>query len=407
MKFRTDINCLRAYAVLAVIFFHFKIPGASGGFIGVDIFFVISGYLMTGIIIESIEEQKKKGGHWLLRFYLARAQRILPALLAICLALLTIGWFILPSDDYQQLGKHCIAAITFISNIIFWQEAGYFDVESHDKWLLHTWSLSIEWQFYLIFPLLIKLIWKILPSRRSVTIALIIGTICSFSFLINLTTERSSEGFYLLPSRAWEFLIGGLMYLAVSNWKPTDKVAEWMEALGFFLILSSVALLSEKTTWPGSMTMVPVIGTILVLSAQHETSEWTKLIGLKKIGQWSYSIYLWHWPIMVFLILLEKSEDLNYIVCAIAVTILLGWMSYTLIEVPIRRKMVFIKPVYNAIGLACLAIIVVTFSLIVKENAGFSSRLPKEVELIAAEANNFNKERRRNCHIWAGNNFKS
>ena len=172
------------------------------------------------------------------------------------------------------------------------------------------------------------------------------------------------------------------MYLAISNWKPTDKVASWMEALGFVLILSSVALLNEKTTWPGSMTMVPVIGTILVLSAQRETSVWTRNVGLKKIGQWSYSIYLWHWPIMVLLILLEESENLNYIVCAIALTILLGWISYTLIEVPIRRNLVFIKPGYNTIGLACFAVVVVTFSLIVKNNAGFSSRLPKEVEAL-------------------------
>ena len=164
--FRKDINGLRAWAVVAVVLFHFGVPGFSGGFIGVDVFFVISGFLMTTIIIKKLENPQQRFSVW--DFYLARAKRIAPALLALCTALLALGWFVLPPQDYRSLGMHALTSGLFASNIQYWREAVYFDAASHDKWLLHTWSLSVEWQFYLLLPLLLWGAWRWWPGRACV-----------------------------------------------------------------------------------------------------------------------------------------------------------------------------------------------------------------------------------------------
>ena len=166
--FRHDINGLRAWAVMAVVLYHFGVPGFAGGFVGVDVFFVISGFLMTSIIISGLEQ----GRFSLWSFYLARARRIIPALLVLCISLLVLGWFWLPSADYKMLGTHAATALAFVSNLKFWREAGYFDAASHEKWLLHTWSLSVEWQFYILLPLGCLLLWHWF-GKRGVKLALI------------------------------------------------------------------------------------------------------------------------------------------------------------------------------------------------------------------------------------------
>lgn len=160
-NFRADINGLRAWAVAAVIFYHFGIPGFSGGFVGVDVFFVISGFLMTGIVVKGLE----RGNFSLMGFYMARGRRIVPALVAVCAVLLAMGWWVLLPPDYKMLGSHAVYSLAFLSNVEFWQEAGYFDVASHEKWLLHTWSLSVEWQFYLILPVVLWVVWRLKPGR--------------------------------------------------------------------------------------------------------------------------------------------------------------------------------------------------------------------------------------------------
>ena len=151
MQFRADINGLRAIAVIAVVLYHFDIPGFGGGFAGVDIFFVISGYLMTRIIFSRVIT----GRFSILDFYLDRSRRIIPALAVMTAVLLLAGWFLLPPADYRMLGRHSVGALSFLSNILFYKEAGYFDEDSHSKWLLHTWSLSVEWQFYLLYPIIV------------------------------------------------------------------------------------------------------------------------------------------------------------------------------------------------------------------------------------------------------------
>ena len=207
--FRNDINGLRAFAVIAVVLYHFGIPGFSGGFIGVDVFFVISGYLMTRMILVAIESDSFS----LSSFYLARAKRIIPALLVVCGTLLFAGWFMpLTEFEYRQLSKHVRDSLFFISNHTYSREAGYFDSASHEKWLLHTWSLSLEWQFYLFLPWIILLLNKFhqkVNARR----ALIILTATSFLAGIYETHTHPEIAFYILPFRAWELLAGGLLYV--------------------------------------------------------------------------------------------------------------------------------------------------------------------------------------------------
>ena len=158
--FRADINGLRAVAVIAVVLFHFGVAGFSGGFVGVDVFFVISGYLMTRIILGPLAE----GRFSVLRFYLARARRIFPALTVLCVLMLAYGWFTLSPIDYKLLSKHAGTSLLFLSNQVYWKESGYFDADAHEKWLLHTWSLSVEWQFYLLYPLTVSYTHLTLPT---------------------------------------------------------------------------------------------------------------------------------------------------------------------------------------------------------------------------------------------------
>ena len=215
-EFRLDINGLRAWAVVAVVLFHFGLPGVSGGFVGVDVFFVISGFLMTGIIVSALE----RGSFSLWSFYLARARRIMPALIVLCAAVLLLGWFILMPKEYQPLGRHARESLLFVSNLTYLAEAGYFDTASHEKWLLHTWSLSVEWQFYLLQPLLLMGIWRFFPSRRAVSNLLLGLALLSLGWSIWLTVDNPNRAFYLLQSRAWALLLGALVYLHGDRLRP-------------------------------------------------------------------------------------------------------------------------------------------------------------------------------------------
>jgi len=185
-SFRYDINSLRAYSVLAVLFYHFVVPGFSGGFIGVDVFFVLSGYLMTQVIMKGLESNSFSLRH----FYLARVWRILPSLIILSIVLMLGGWFILASREYQELAKEVIASLLFLSNILFYRETGYFDADAHDKWLLHTWSLSIEWQFYLFFPIFLILCWRWFRTRRALFFSLLAIFLCSLLSCLALEAIR-------------------------------------------------------------------------------------------------------------------------------------------------------------------------------------------------------------------------
>ncbi|MBR9847407.1 MAG: acyltransferase [Algicola sp.] len=323
MQFRKDINGLRAIAVIAVVLFHFNASWMPGGFAGVDVFFVISGFLMTGIIFRGIEQENFS----ILKFYVARANRIIPALAVLCLALLVFGWFYLTPLDYKVLGKHVGSSMGFLSNIIYWRESGYFDAASHEKWLLHTWSLSAEWQFYIIYPLVLVAMRKFI-SLKAMKATVLVGTVLGFIFCVIATYKWPNPAYYLLPTRAWEMMIGGVAYLyPLKLAENRKKVFEWV---GLALIILSYIFISKENLWPGYLALIPVFGAFLIIQAQRNDSIVTGNIVFQSLGKWSYSIYLWHWPIVVGIY--YYSLNGLFIYTGVLLSLLLGFISNKYIE---------------------------------------------------------------------------
>ncbi|CAH7461961.1 Acyltransferase [Vibrio chagasii] len=323
MQFRRDINGLRAIAVIGVVLYHFNPYWVPGGFAGVDVFFVISGFLMTKIIFNGLD----RGGFSVLNFYLARANRIIPALVMLCTVLLIFGWFLLTPSDFRALGKHVVGSVNFISNFLFFSEAGYFDSSSHEKWLLHTWSLSVEWQFYIIYPLLLTFLYKYLATKH-IKIFLVALTVISFLASIVLTPIQPSFSYYLLPTRAWEMLFGGVVFLFPMKLNPFSRKV--IEIFGVFLILMSYFLFSKSSYWPGYYAIVPVLGAFLVIQANANSSLLTSNVIFDKIGVWSYSIYLWHWPIVVSFLYFDISD--TYLIIGVVTALFLGFLSHRYVE---------------------------------------------------------------------------
>ncbi|MGF1696565.1 acyltransferase [Vibrio lamellibrachiae] len=357
MNFRPDINGLRAIAVIAVVLFHFNPTWIPGGFAGVDVFFVISGFLMTRIILDGLESKNFR----LFKFYSDRANRIIPALTALCLVLLAFGWFYLTPLGYKALSKHVLGSMGFFSNLIYWTESGYFDVASHEKWLLHTWSLSIEWQFYVIYPLVLLVsnrFMSIMNIKRLITF----GTALSLLFCIYATLKWPTASYYILSVRAWEMMLGGLAY--IYPWKVSSQKKKHLEHLGLSLIIISYVFVSSATPWPGHFALIPVLGTYFVIIANRKSSIITSNSILQHLGKWSYSIYLWHWPIAVYI----NYYDLNkWILVGIFLSLAVGFLSYTFIE-KLKFKHIFL-----------LAIINIGFSIEVYSKNGFVNQMPIHV----------------------------
>lgn len=364
--------------MIAVVLFHFNPNWLSGGFAGVDVFFVISGFLMTGIISRGIEQDNFS----ILKFYVARANRIIPALAVLCLALLVFGWFYMTPIDYRTLGKHAAGSIGFLSNVLYWRESGYFDASSLEKWLLHTWSLSVEWQFYIIYPLILISVRKLF-SVQAIKPVILLGTVLSFALCVYATYRWPTAAYYLLPTRAWEMLIGGVAYLYPISSSNRQKIA--LEFVGVVLIIGSYFTVSAETFWPGYLAIFPVLGSFLIIIAQRNDSLITGNIVFQKIGLWSYSIYLWHWPLVVAIY--SFSLDAKFVYSGMFLSILLGFLSYRYIET-IRFKREFnsffeyfkIKPLYIALSLGVLGSSTYYFN-----GLDFRFRLPPEVNTLRSQ----------------------
>lgn len=377
MKFRKDINGLRAIAVIAVVLFHFNASWMPGGFAGVDVFFVISGFLMTGIIFKGIEQDSFS----ILKFYVARVNRIIPALALLCFALLIFGWFYLTQMEYEALGKHVASSLSFVSNFIYWTEIGYFDAVSNEKWLLHTWSLSVEWQFYILYPLILVFIRKLL-SIKTIKLMLIMATVLGFIFCVIASYKWPNTSYYLLPARVWEMTIGGVAYLYPFTLQKNKK--KLVECIGLALVVGSYFLVSADNPWPGYLALFPVVGAFLIIQAQRNDSIFTGNVVFQKIGSWSYSIYLWHWPIVV--VIYKFSLDDTYVYLGIILSLFLGFLSYKYIE-----KISFPTDMSNLLG--CFRIVPVYIALtvgllgmlmLVKSEAISSLRFGK-LEILIAE----------------------
>lgn len=392
--FRSDINGLRAIAVIAVVLYHFGVKGFSGGFAGVDIFFVISGFLMTGIIFR----QTDTGKFSLVGFYLSRAKRIIPALAVLCLALLVGGWFLLIPSDYKELGKHAASSIAFLSNMVYWKEAGYFDTASHEKWLLHTWSLSVEWQFYMVYPLIILAARKLFSfnTTRMLLVALGAG---SFALCLYASTHYPNTAFYTLPARAWEMIVGGLVYLFPVQMKQSHKQSA--SIIGLIMIAASVWFFTAADVWPGWLALLPVLGTALMVCAADQTSIVTNNKVAGWIGEASYSIYLWHWPVVVLIGYYGMANNAPVVAAGIAASVILGFASLYLVEKPTRTIKVPLSQLPHLACYAALVLVVGASASLVFVKRGVESRVSDMVAAADRERTNKNPASK-NCFIESG-----
>ena len=365
-QFRYDINGLRAYAVILVVLFHFQVFGFSAGFIGVDIFFVISGYLMTKIIIDQIMQEKFS----IWKFYLARGIRILPALLLLTFMIALVGWFLLIPEEYKTYGKHAASSITFLSNFLYWRESSdYFSAAAHDKILLHTWSLSVEWQFYIILPIILLIIGRIKRNRKILNLAILFGFIISLILSYKVSQVSPTTAFYMIPTRAWEMLAGGLVYAYFSKLVIANSFKSLVEFTGFGLILLSLFIFKTTTLWPSFNAVLPVLGSMLILISNSNNSVLTKPKVFQLTGNSSYSIYLWHWPIVFFISYFGVKDDQIIVISGIFVSLFLGWISYKFVETPTRKYLTKISTLKSYIILIIItAVLAGTFTLIFFKN---------------------------------------
>jgi peptidoglycan/LPS O-acetylase OafA/YrhL len=324
LNFRYDINGLRALAVFGVVIFHFNNAWLPGGFVGVDVFFVISGYLMTKIIATKLQT----GRFSVLNFYWSRARRIVPALLLLCLTLLVFGWFFLLNTEYQQLAKHVQDSLLFYSNHTYWLESGYFDASSHEKWLLHTWSLSVEWQFYLVYPVGLVIVAKILPLS-ALKWLILVATLAGFAGCVYTAYLWPDAAYFLLPTRAWQMLAGALVFFFPLSFLR-DK--SWVSHCGLALIIACYFMIDQTVVWPGVVAAIPIVAAMLVLFSGHQKSQLITNPIIQKVGLWSYSIYLWHWPVVVLINNFIDHITTMVLVIGMLSSVVLGWLSYILIE---------------------------------------------------------------------------
>lgn len=326
MKFRYDINALRALAVIGVILFHFKVPYFEGGFSGVDIFYVISGYLMTKIVIEAI----LKNTFSFRDFYSKRVKRIIPALLFMIVTLLVVDFFILLPGDYQYVSKNATASLLFLSNILYWQSSGYFDPSSELNPLLHTWSLSVEWQFYLILPIILVLLRTAFKfNKKHYLLFFVISTSIIFIITCYFTQTKPTASFYLLPTRSWEMVIGGIAYLAEDHLK---KYRKGLACLGYLVLFLSLILLTTGLSWPGIYTLIPVLATFLIILANQNDFTLLKHPVIQFTGKISYSLYLWHWPVFVTANYLGLPAGFASTLLLLIISFSLAYISFTYIE---------------------------------------------------------------------------
>lgn len=337
MTYRPDIDGLRAVAVLSVVFFHTQL-GLPGGFVGVDVFFVISGFLITGLILSDLD----KGRFSLVGFWERRIRRIMPPLVLVSVVTLAAGWLLLLGDDYKELGQSLVAQVMLLANVFFWREFGYFDQGADLKPLLHTWSLAVEEQFYVLFPVVLVALKA--SSRRLMQKVVLFALLASFALGVYWSHVMPEAGFYLLPTRAWQLLMGGLLAMRSDIFSSARPwLAELLGISGLGMIFAALVFYDGATCYPGLAALLPTLGAALVIGCGARTmvGRGLALPWLAGVGLISYSLYLWHWPLLVFsrywdsvpLTLLQR-------LLLVAASGVLAVLSWKWVEQPFRRRMV-------------------------------------------------------------------
>jgi peptidoglycan/LPS O-acetylase OafA/YrhL len=390
LEYRADVDGLRAIAVLAVVAFHASPRLVPAGFVGVDIFFVISGFLISSLIVNRL----KDGNFSFLEFYGRRIRRLFPALALVLLVTWGIGWFALFPADFAPLGRHMQAAAAFAANILNYFEAGYWDAPATSKPLLHIWSLGVEEQFYLVFPALLLLAWRF----RAMTWLLVLTGIASFALNIALVGAHQSFTFYLPFTRFWEFVAGALFActnlgkdrggmpalsaLSAPRWRDCSA------AIGMLLIVAGITFASE-TSFPGWWAFLPVFGSFFIIGAGPQA--WLNRRALARpalvfIGLISYPLYLWHWPFLAIGRTVMAAYDNRYerttTIVAVILAFVLAWLTFEFIERPVRAR----KPVFAARRItAALAIVMASVALlgfVTMHFDGLLIRYPKEIQAL-------------------------
>lgn len=385
IKYRPDIDGLRAIAVLSVIVYHAKISFnnsyiLSGGFLGVDIFFVISGYLISSIILQEIKEKKNFS---FLNFYDRRLRRIIPVLFVVFLFTFFLGFLFLEPNFFTDLSKSIISSLLFFSNIFFYFTGIEYDAPSSLTIpLLHTWSLSIEEQFYIIFPVLLLAIYKLQKNRYLIIISIIVISILSAEVLSRYNQDLN---FYILSSRVWELMCGVLCALIKTNGyedKISKKNYEIIHLSALILIVSSFFLFSDQNRNPSLMTLFPILGTMLLILFDKKNTFIRKILTLKIfvfVGLISYSLYLWHYPFFSFARLIFENNHPNIYLIKLAIPFIIlifSILTYFFIEKPFRNKNFLPRKIFFLI-ITLFFIFILIINLTVINNDGFKNRLPK------------------------------
>ncbi len=388
--FRFDINALRALSVVAVVGFHFQIPGFAGGFVGVDVFLVITGYLMTAKVLNELT--RGRFSPW--TFWMMRMRRIYPALAVLTIASVIAGWFVTLPAEYLRHLLQALSALALLSNFAFKSDSGYFAMAAQTKPLLHTWSLSLEWQFYFFMPMIVGLVWRFAVRAMSgidaVVVALQVFAALSLAWCLWASQQDATgSSFFSLQARAWEPLAGGLIAAAEIR-RRSEAIADpsWLQApivaiAGWLLVAGCIVYPLPEARWPGVLTILPVLGSAMIVAARQGSREHGLLgaAAIQRVGDWSYSIYLWHWPVWVFALSFLSAR--GYGVGATQKTLMvllslaLGAISYRYVEQPFRIRRDFWTPHRLLGGSAVAFALLAGFVSLTFLNKGFPGRLPE------------------------------
>ena len=395
LSYRPDLDGLRSLAIVPVMLYHYGLGGLSGGFVGVDVFFVISGFLITSLLLREIEA----GGFSIIEFYERRARRILPALFFMLAVTTVLAFLVFLPVDLVNYGKSLIATTVFGSNIFFWREFGYFDRAAELKPLLHTWSLSVEEQFYILFP---PFLWLISRLGRRRVIPILASCLCASLMLSVLAIIRwPAAGFYLPATRAWELLTGALLAAGAVPSLTNRQVRNSLSIVGILLIFGSVVFINRGMAFPGWVAAFPCLGAALIIHASlsggavgNRLLQWKPLVA---IGLVSYSLYLWHWPLLV-LAKYAANRELKQpeLVAILLMTCGLSFVSWRFVERPFRgsRSAFSRHSVFQFAGMGSAVAAACGFVLIL--SGGFPSRLPPKV-LMYAQATSEDLHMRSDC----------
>jgi len=390
MEYRKDIDGLRAVAVLAVVFFHGRLPGFSGGFVGVDVFFVISGFLITGLIAEDC----KAGRFSFVTFYFRRVRRILPALLCIYFASAALAALLMMPSDMAEFGRSLVSSAAFVSNHFFLHLADYFGGPSEQKPLLHTWSLSIEEQFYLFWPPLFLL----LARWRTRWLPHCVGIVGAVSLIASamMVYHHKEAAFFLAPFRAWELLLGASLALLPRHPRMSGGSAQIWAGLGLTLIIASIALLDQSQPFPGLLALPACLGTaMLILAGMHHAPLVTRVLSLRPavaVGLVSYSLYLWHWPLLA-LARYHFDRPLRWteLAAIVGASLLAAIATYRYVELPARHLRFHLGPRLVAAGALSLGAVALVGHQIDKSR-GWTFNLDPEIrrlDRISRTKNNY------------------